>query len=146
MLVLTNESEIGKYIPFALVLWVLKEYQGWEDVLRQEFEIPAHIRDLDCPLYGEVMGDEPVPEQQVVWEKFPDSPAKFRIVHKPLRKTRVATIEAGPDSHGHACAVQRLYSGPKRVVPKDDPSISSEYERVGVESFWLKHALSSEMF
>ena len=97
-------------------------------------EIPAELGTVPCGLYGPVMGDDPVTDDQVRLESRNDRPWKDRLINAPMRPVGfvqvIGLIEKG--------LVFTCYGGPLAPQNPDDPS---NHDPDAARAFWAKHAL-----
>lgn len=101
--------------------------------------LPDEVPDLMSALYGPAVGDDPVREDEVVYEKRGTRPGPSRLVDRPPRPVRTMVIIgiAGPEAR-----VFTAY-GSQVEVPREwwDPTMKP-YEAVEAAIFWAEHALA----
>ncbi len=102
--------------------------------------LPPELGSVPCGLHGPIMGDPPVPPEEVRLEARGIRPYPSRVVDRAPQQTRSVTVIAGPYD-GFACVLFTAYGGPHAPQEPADPlckdlAVSNE--------FWSKHALSSE--
>lgn len=92
---------------------------------------------VNCGLYGPIMGDPPVPEDEVQYRK---TRSRSRCCARESRQVTKVTIIAGPYK-GYPCVMYAAFGGP--MVPKepDDPNMTLD-EIAASKAFWAEHALS----
>ena len=92
---------------------------------------------LPCGLYGPIMGDPPVADEDTYLEqRSPDRPMS-RLVRWPTRvDARMTVIGQGPD------VIYTAYGGPCAPREPGDPTLS-ESERAESKAFWRVHALAA---
>jgi hypothetical protein len=115
--------------------------QGLTGLCIHTVELPEQYGTVPCGLYGPLMGDEPVPEAEVVYEVRGDREGASRLVKRPTRQVRTVTVIAGPHE-GEPWVVYTVFGGPVSPrepfnVPEDDTDALAESR-----AFWAVHALS----
>ena len=124
---------------------ILDRYEGREfadQLFIESFEVPGI--QLECGIHGPSMGDEPVQEDEVYYAVRGDRKWTSRMVDRPVRKTDLVTVIAGPAPgvvEGNL-ALYTTYGGPLAPREPEDPSIGSEEELQESKDFWALHALS----
>jgi hypothetical protein len=112
--------------------------------LRSTVDLPADLGTVPSGIYGPVVGDPPVEEEEVFYAKRGDRQGDSRLVDKPHRLTDKVTIIAGP--HGDfRWALYTMFGGP--LAPKEPATLSendSAEEQEESREFWDVHALSSQ--
>jgi hypothetical protein len=95
---------------------------------------------VDCALYGPIVGDEPIAEERVIYERRGARPGESRLLWAPKRLTRQVTAIVGP--HGdHSRVLYTAFGGP--LTPREpwDPTLD-ELARDESVAFWREHALA----
>jgi hypothetical protein len=98
-------------------------------------EMPAALAPLPCGLHGPIMGDDPVPEDEVIYEVRGNRKGESRLVDRPVRQSRFVAVVAGPHD-GHDWVLFTAYGGP--VMPREPFDDDSEETK----EIWATHALS----
>jgi hypothetical protein len=102
----------------------------------QTIELPEHLGTIPCGLHGPIMGDEPVPEDEVTYAVRGERKGESRLVNRPARPSRQVTVIAGPHD-GLACVLFTAFGGP--LTPREPFEDASEQSK----KFWELHALSA---
>ena len=131
------------HVPPEVVQCVLGRFADRTARFVATFELPDDLPTLECRLYGPACGDDPVSEIDVHWARRPGRNWDSRLVDRPVRKTRVCTVIAGPFD-GEPCVLYTVYGGPHAQREPADPAVTSETEMDRCVEFWLNHALSSQ--
>ena len=95
---------------------------------------------FDCALYGPIMGDEPITEDQVYYADRGEGRGKSRMVRKPFRQTNLLTVIGGPHED-KSCILYTAFGGPLAAKEPTDSSLSND-EMQESKSFWDVHALA----
>jgi hypothetical protein len=128
------------HIPSALITWVLRRFWNHDAFFTETVEIPEGFTKITCGLHGPIMGDAPVPEEEVTYKAREGRPWSSRLVDRPSRSTRQLTVIGGP-YEGHPCVMYTAFGGPLTPKEPQDPTLESD-KREESEAFWSVHALS----
>jgi hypothetical protein len=141
-MILHKDSHTDHVSNFILG-WVLAtcERDGLDGFFIKTLVYTGPDPSLTCGLYGPAMGDEPVGEDVVTYEKRPGRGHVSRLVPRPRRPTTLLTVIAGPYD-GHPCVLYTAFGGPPTPKEPGDVTIKSEAERKEAEEFWAQHALA----
>lgn len=104
----------------------------------ETIELPDDLGTVPCGLYGPIMGDAPVREDDVRHEHRGTRAWTSRLVEKPARPTRKITVIAGPHD-GHDCVLYTCYGGPEAPQEPGDPRCK---DPAASATFWRDHALA----
>ena len=110
----------------------------------ETIELPEELGTVPCGLYGPVMGDEPVPEDEVSYARRGSREWTSRMCDRPLRPARQVSVIAGPHED-HECVLYTAFGGP--VAPREpaDPACAEDDQLAASREFWSQHALSREV-
>ncbi len=114
---------------------------GWDGTFNIWHEtLPKGLPSLMTGLYGPACGDEPVPEDDVVYLVRGDRAGPSRQVARPARPTRMLVVIAGPGPSGPT--IYTTY-GSQTVAPREwwDPAMKPAEAKASAE-FWMEHALA----
>lgn len=148
MLIVTSESHLDHNLTTAQLAWVLKECVNEEGFFIKTFTLPASLGTVECGLYGPIMGDAPVAEEDVHYTvRGNRHPIQSRMVKLGARKVSALTVIGGPN-HGcftcgmGDCILYTTYGGP--VAPREpgDAGLKTDAERAEAAAFWAVHALA----
>ncbi len=102
---------------------------------------------LECGLYGPIMGDLPVKEDEVRHVVRPGRQYTSRTVGRPTRTVTVVIVRNPSGGPGEVLAT--IYGGPAAPREPNDPSlrnpqtwVENSYEIRESHDFWSTHALS----
>ena len=133
-----QDSHCDHALTEEQVAWVLSQdpsQHGQGAVRVFTLPLPEELGTVPCGLYGPAMGDEPVPEAEVLYVVRGARAGGSRLVDRPARQVREVTIIAGPHD-GHEWVLFTAFGGP--AAPKEP------FEDGGDADFWGEHALSGE--
>lgn len=106
-------------------------------------EMPDHLDDLPSALYGPSVGDEPITEDEVTYEKRNGRPGPSRLIDRPPRPARRMVI-IGLDKGDEGIVIFTAYGTQSaEVAPREwwDTSMKP-HEAAEAASFWSQHALA----
>jgi hypothetical protein len=123
-----KDSHLDHGLTEAQVNHIFERYRELtppEGVFIETFEMPAELGNVPCGLYGPVMGDEPIPEEEVVYGKRGQREYTSRLIDRPVRQVQEVTIIAGPHDD-QPCVLFTAFGGP--LTPKEigDPTLAPE--------------------
>lgn len=149
MKIIHGTSHLDHGLNEDQVNYIAARYENRTGFFIDTFEMPADLGTVRCGLYGPVMGDPPVTEDEVHYVKRGDREYESRVLKKEeiiegplgaIRQVRTVTVIAGPYKD-EPCILYTVFGGP--LSPKEplDPSILSDEEREKSKEFWSQHAL-----
>lgn len=142
MLILHKDSHVDHNLTQAQVQFILDRFKDREGDFIESFDLPPELGEVPCGLFGPEMGDEPVPEEEVLYQSRGSRKHSSRLVRRPPRSTRLVTVIAGPHD-GLPCVWYTAFGGP--VTPKEPGDQShTDDSRDSSEAFWKQHALAIE--
>src|SRR6185295_17991441 len=106
----------------------------------ETIELPAELGTVPCGLHGPAMGDLPVLDTEVTYEKRGTRAWRSRLVDRPARQTRMVAVVAGPHEE-HACVLYTAYGGP--ASPQEPGDIRKQLEELHEQRAGL-HDMSDE--
>lgn len=101
-------------------------------------ELPASLGTVPCGLFGPVMGDAPVEDEDVVFWTRGSRPYADRCVDLPVRRVAFVYAIGELDKSGF-CAIETIFGGPLAPMNSEDPDC---LDVEGSKRFWAVHALS----
>jgi hypothetical protein len=122
------------------LVWLCNRFANRTSFFIETVELPPNFLPLTCGLHGPLVGDEPVPEGECLYETRGTRAGQSRMCRRPLRMTRTMTVVAGPSGED-SCVLYTAYGGPAAPREPFDPNLSPE-EKAESEAFWRDHALS----
>lgn len=136
-------SHLDHYLLPSHLEWLLKMHAELDRFAIATVELPPFLPDLVMGLYGPIVGDAPISEDEVTYGVRPGRRWATRFVHRPvraMRPTRLLTFVAGPHED-KPCVLYTAYGGPKAPREPGDLGITSWTEIVESRDFWAEHAL-----
>jgi len=118
--------------------YILDQFADKKAFFIATIELPEGMGTVPCGLYGPIMGDGPITEDEVVHEKRGTRAWTSRLIHRELRPTRKVTVIAGPHD-GHDCILYTCYGGPEAPQEPGDPGCKDPSKSA---TFWRDHALA----
>jgi hypothetical protein len=142
--VILHKDSHTDHVSPEVVEYVLKLYSGHAGenegkILVDTIELPESMT-VECDLYGPIMGDNPIREEEVFYAKRTGREWVSRLVPCVPRMTRTLTVVAGPYD-GNPCVLYTCYGGPPAPKETNDPYLKDS-EREASVKFWSEHALS----
>lgn len=140
MLMICKAGHLDHGLTMEQLRWVLETFGDRSEFFIETVEMPENLGTLPCALYGPLMGDEPITDEQVHLRVRLGREWPSRMVERPVRGTRKVTIIAGPHA-GLPCVLYTIYGGPPAPREVDDPDLP-EADREEAKAFWSEHALA----
>jgi hypothetical protein len=122
------------------LVWLCNRFANRTSFFIETVELSPDLPSLSCDMHGPIVGDAPVPEDDVTYAVRGDRSGKTRMVNRVSRPSRLLTVIAGP-ANGDPCVLYTAYAGPQAPREPWDSSLSAE-EKTESEAFWSKHALT----
>jgi len=139
MLKIVEASHCDHGLTEAHKAFLLEKYSEANGFFIETFELADSLGELDCALYGPIMGDAEV--EGGFYEKRKGRDNVSRLVSRPLRPTRQITVIAGPHEKD-SCVLFTAFGGPLAPKEVDDPTLNDE-DRAASVKFWDAHALAT---
>ncbi len=141
---ITKDSHLDHNLTRSQVEYIQKKFANRDSFFIETIDLEGTGLGLvPCGLHGPLTGDEPVPEEEVVYLKRGDRPYPSRTCSRKPKMTSKVAVIAGPHE-AELCILYTAFGGP--VAPKEpgDPSLEEgEPVRESAE-FWAEHALTKE--
>lgn len=134
-----KDSHVDHELSMAVCRYLVERYKDRKVFFIEEVTLPEHLGTVPCGLYGPVMGDAPVGDDEVELVKRGERAWASRMVRRPRRQSRIVTVVAGP--HEGEFILYTAYGGPQAPREPGDPSLS-EAALVQSMTFWAEHALA----
>lgn len=158
MLYVNKETHLDHELTMEQLRWILNHPEldrpvllsgDGPSVLIKTLTMPEELGTLPCGLYGPLMGDDPIYEEEVYyrprgkreWDSRLLKRANGMLPHRPVRQVSQVSVIAGP-YNGMMDLLYTVYGGP--VAPREpgDPSLlDSEAALAQSKDFWRGHAL-----
>ena len=137
---ITDESHLDHGLSQEVVDYLAERFADRDAFFIETLTLPEGLGSVPCGLYGPIMGDEPVAEDEVDYAVRGARPGKSRLVNRSSRRTRQLTVIAGPHED-ESCVLYTAFGGPLTPREPTDPDLPEE-ERAESEAFWSEHALA----
>lgn len=133
-----KDSHLDHGLTEAQVAYILKRFINRDAFFVETVVLPTYLGTAPCGLYGPIMGDDPIPEDQVLYIKRNARDHETRFIDKPTRPTTQVTVIAGPYDN-HPCVLFTAFGGPAAPQEPGDPNCK---DLVASKTFWAQHALA----
>lgn len=130
-------SHLDHGLTEAHINWLLAQCAGREGFFIETFTLPDGLPDLQCGLYGPLMGDAPVEERLVRYAYRGGRTWASRLVDRPMRPTRLLTVIAGPHVP-YPTLLYTAFGGP--LAPQEVGDANCKDIDASLD-FWAQHAL-----
>lgn len=137
---ITSDTHVDHALTPDHLAFILKAFASKGAFFLETIELPEGLSPLPCGLHGPVMGDTPVPDNEVTFTPRGGRPGPSRMCDRPTRLVRTMTVIGGLDNRGEMI-LYTAYGGPAAPREPWDPSLD-EAQRLEAERFWSTHALS----
>jgi hypothetical protein len=137
---IVSASHVDHGLSQAQVDWLVSRFADRKAFFIESVELPAELGTVPCGLYGPKMGDAPVGEGEVVYQRRGARENESRMVKLPMRPTRTVTVIAGPHE-AEPCVLYTSFGGPLSPKEPGDPTLKPE-EKDAAVAFWREHALA----
>ena len=118
--------------------FLIEHFADREAFFIETITLPVELGTVPCGLYGPLMGDPPIREDEVTHAPRGSREWTSRIVERPPRQQRDVTVIAGPHA-GHGCVLYTAFGGPASPQEPGDPSCK---DPAASAAFWQEHALA----
>jgi hypothetical protein len=133
-----KDSHLDHGLTPAQVEHVFALFVGRTGFFIETIELPESLGAVLCALFGPVMGDAPVTEDEVTYGVRGTRAWFSRIVQRNgIRTTRKVTVIAGPHD-GQPCVLYTAFGGPPTPQEPADPGCKDVEAST---KFWSEHAL-----
>jgi hypothetical protein len=137
-MILHEDSHTDHVSPDVLN-FVLEKFKDRDGFFAEVIELPEGLT-AECGLYGPIMGDPPVPEEEVSYLVRAGRMWRTRMVDRPKRQVKTVTVIGGSYQE-HPCVLWTVYGGPLAPQELNDPALKDE-DREKSRKFWSEHALN----
>lgn len=161
-----RDSHVDHGLTEAQLRYLLARFADRETFFLETIELPEDLGTLPCGLYGPLMDDAPIADDEVTLAHRGNRAWSSRLVDRPTRPTRLCTVIAGPheeacsrcDGSGgigewkaripcsctggkikHPCVLYTAFGGPATPQEPGDPSCK---DPAASAAFWREHALA----
>lgn len=132
------DSHLDHNISTSIINYLCQLFSSRNSFFIETVELPEHLGTVPCALYGPVMGDEPIMDNETINTTRGDRPWPSRMVKRPPRQVRTVTVVAG-QHEDQDCILYTAYAGPVAPQEPGDPGCR---DQPASDAFWAEHALS----
>jgi hypothetical protein len=133
-----KDSHLDHHLTDAQVAFILERFANRDAFFIETFELPSELGTIPCGLFGPLVGDAPISDDEVVLAKRGERTWNSRLVERAPRPSSTVTVIAGPHD-GHACVLYTVYAGPSAPQEPGDPGCKNVEAST---AFWRDHALA----
>lgn len=134
------DSHLDHGLTAAQVDHILARFADRDGFFTETFELPEHLGAVPCALWGPIMGDPPISEDEVSYGARGARTWKSRLVQRNgIRTSRKVTVIAGPHDD-HPCVLFTAFGGPLTPQEPGDPNCK---DVAASSEFWRDHALTN---
>ena len=128
----------------AHLIFIDDALADWDgSFLLRVLELPVHCPNLLCSLYGPSVGDEPVTEDQVTYEKRNNRPGPSRLIDAPARPARNMVVCGMRVENGTLLLFTAYGTQSGTASPREWwDSGMKPHEAIEAATFWSQHALA----
>lgn len=140
MLTIHKDSHLDHALTKAQIDFLLSHFAEHEGFFIETLELPEELGTVPCGLYGPIMGDPPITENQVFYAKRGNREYTSRMRNSDVapRQVRTVTVIAGPHD-GQNCVLFTAFGGPCAPQEINDPGCK---DLIKSQVFWAEHALA----
>jgi hypothetical protein len=133
-----KDSHLDHNLTDAQVAFILERFANRDAFFIETFELPSELGTIPCGLFGPLVGDAPISDDEVVLAKRGERTWNSRLVERAPRPSSTITVIAGPHD-GNACVLYTAYAGPSAPQEPGDPGCKNVDAST---AFWREHALA----
>lgn len=138
MLIRHEDSHVDHGLTEAQLDHLLARFADREGFFLETITLPPELGTVPCGLYGPMMGDPAIREDEVIRARRGERAWDSRLVDLPPRQQHEVTVIAGPHD-GHPCVLYTAFGGPAAPQEPGDPYCKDLVESA---AFWKEHALA----
>lgn len=133
-----KDSHVDHGLTQAQLSYLLERFGDHNKFFLVTIDLPEDLGTVPCGLYGPLMGDAPVTDDEVTLSNRMGRQWPTRFIEAASRQTRQVTLIAGPHD-GEPCVLYTAYGGPSAPQEPGDPACR---DKPASEAFWATHALA----
>jgi hypothetical protein len=119
---ITSDTHVDHALTPDHLAFILKVFASKEAFFLETIELPEALLALPCSLHGPIMGDPPIPDDEVTFTVRGSRPGPSRMCDRAPRLVRTMTVIGGPDDRGEMI-LYTAYGGPAAPREPWDPSL-----------------------
>lgn len=132
------DSHVDHGLTEAQLHHLLERFADRAEFFVETIMLPSDLGTVPCGLYGPLMGDPAIREDEVTCARRGERAWDSRLVELPPRQQHEVTVIAGPHD-GHACVLYTAFGGPVAPQEPGDPGCK---DPAASAVFWRTHALA----
>ena len=134
-----SDSHVDHGLTEAQLRYLLDRFADREAFFIETITLPRELGTVPCGLYGPLMGDPPIHEDEVHYAARGERAWTSRLMKElPARDQHEVTVIGGPHD-GHACVLYTAFGGPAAPQEPGDPACK---DPTASATFWREHALA----
>jgi hypothetical protein len=138
MLIKHPDSHVDHGLTEAQLSHLFERFADHEGFFLETITLPPELGTVPCNLYGPLVGDPAIREDEVTYARRGDRAWDSRLIDLPPRQQHEVTVIAGPHD-GHPCVLYTAFGGPTAPQEPSDPGCK---DPVASAAFWREHALA----
>jgi hypothetical protein len=119
------DSHVDHDLTEEQLRYVLDCFATRDAFFIETITLPAELGTVPCGLYGPVMGDSTIREDEVTYARRGERAWGSRLVDLPPRQQHEVTVIAGPHD-GHPCVLFTAFGGP--LAPQEPGDVRRQIE------------------
>jgi hypothetical protein len=132
-----KDSHLDHGLNEAQIAYIFAWFHERNEFFMETIVLPEWLGEVPCALVGPLMGDPPVTESEVTYEKRGLREYVSRLIDTMPRTTNKVTVIGGPHD-GLPCILYTAFGGPATRQEPGDPECK---DVAASREFWSKHAL-----
>lgn len=149
MKIIVGVSHVDHGLTAKQVEYIEKLFAGRDAFFLETIELPKEVGTVPCGLYGPVMGDDPIGENEVKYivrgnRRCTSRVKADNVISAGMRETNKLTVIAGPAEHNGEklpCVLYTAYGGPAAPREPGDTTIPTWEGVQEARKFWAEHCL-----
>ena len=133
-----RNSHVDHDLTEAQLRYLLDRFADRRAFFIETITLPTELGTVPCGLYGPLMGDLAISEDEVTYSRRGERVWDSRLIALPTRQQHEVTVIAGPHD-GHACVLFTAFGGPSAPQEPGVPNCKDPAENA---AFWREHALA----
>ena len=132
------DSHVDHGLTEEQLRYVFDRFADRDAFFIETITLPRELGTVPCGLYGPVMGDSTIREDEVTYARRGERAWNSRLIDLPPRQQHEVTVIAGPHD-GHSCVLFTAFGGPLAPQEPGDPGCKDPEASA---AFWREHALA----
>jgi hypothetical protein len=132
------DSHVDHDLTEGQLRYLLDRFTHRDGFFVETITLPNDLGTVPCGLYGPLVGDVAIREDEVTYARRGNRGWDSRLVALPPRQQHAVTVVAGPHE-GHTCVLYTAFGGPAAPQEPGDPGCK---DPAASAAFWRDHALA----